>query len=798
VKKRLDRNNESPADATADRPSGLLGAALEYAGRGWPVIPLHAPEGDVCSCGDPGCQNVGKHPRTLHGVKDAIRDKATIRGWWKQWPKANIGIATGARSGIVVLDSDPRHDGDTSLRGLEQEHGLVPEGPRVRTGGNGTHFYLKHPGTMVRSRSGIAPGLDVRGDGGYVVAPPSRHASGKRYRWAKGARPGHVKLPTPPKWLQSLMGGQVAAPSARIGESIPEGERNATLTSLAGAMRRRGATEEAILAALQNENGQRCQPPLPDSEVQKIAASVSQYAPAEGEGSPKISQATKLVAALVGPDVRFFHTPEKEAYVTIGVGGHRETYRIRDMYIRRWLARCFYKRSGAAPASHVLNDVLGLLEALALFEGPEEEVFIRLAQRKRTIYIDLCNTSWQAIKITSKRWKVISNPRVNFRRARGMKPLPRPVRGRSINELRQFLNLATHTDFVLFVSWLVAALNARGPYPVLVLQGEAGSAKSTAARVLRELIDPNTTPLRAEPREVRDLMIAARNSWLTAFDNVTHLPPWLSDALCRLATGGGFGTRMLYTDDEEKLFEATRPVLMNGIDGTVTRGDLLDRSLIVYLPIISDEQRKPEKEFWRDFRNVQPRILGVLLDAVSCALRRLDSVKLEKLPRMADFAQWAVAAEPALGWPEGTFMRAYESNRQSANTLALEASPIVPALRRVCARYGWTGTATELLGALGRRAGNQNQQRYWPQSGWALSMQLRRIAPNLRAEGLDVRFGKKTAGERSRRIITIERIVDDEVDALLSEYEQAKEESNRIQRFPRLPSPGSPLRFPRG
>jgi hypothetical protein len=632
--------------------------------------------------------------------------------------------------------------------------------------------------------------VDVRGDGGYIVASPSLHASGKRYKWLEGAHPDRVPLPPLPKWLQSLVTEQVSKTPKPVGESIRDGERNTTLTSLAGAMRRHGATKEAILAALRKYNQERCEPPLPDKEMEKIAASVSRYAPAKEQANRKPSQVTQLVA--LAPDLRFFHTLEMEPYVTMEVDDHRETWRLRDLHFKRWLAGCFYKQSGGAPSSQTVNDALSVLEAQALFDGPEEEIFIRLAQRQGTVYLDLCNASWQAVEITSKGWKIISDPPVNFRRARGIKSLPRPVRGGSISELRPFLNVATDNDFVLFVSWLVAALNSRGPYPVLVLQGEAGSAKSTTERVLRELIDPNTTPLRSAPREVRDLMIAARNAWCVAFDNVSYLPQWLSDALCRLATGGGFSTRQLYTDDEEKLFEAIRPILLNGIDGVVTRGDLMDRSMITYLPIISDEQRRPEKEFWRLFHKAQPRILGALLNAVSCGLRRLPRIKLDRLPRMADFAEWVTAAEPALGWSEGTFMRAYDANRASANSLALEASSIVAPLRRLAASGPWEGTAEELLNKLERLAHDkEDEKRDWPKSAWWLSIMLRRIAPSLRATGIDVRFGK-TAGSGSRRLVSITTLTEIKPPGMARTVEQGHKEPGPIQRFPRLRR-----RFPR-
>src|SRR5262249_36836984 len=190
----------------------------------------------------------------------------------------------------------------------------------------------------------------------------------------------------------------------------------------------------------------------------------------------------------------------------------------------------------------------------------------------------------------------------------------------------------------------------KGPFPVLCLHGEQGCGKSTLARLLRLLIDPNAAALRSEPRDPRDLIIAASNSWVVSFDNLSHLKHWLSDALCRLATGGGFSTRELYTDADEILFDAMGPAVLNGIEDLATRGDLLKRSIILTLETISDSQRRTEGDFWREFEVARPRILGALFDVVAAGLKALPTVKLTSLPRMADFARWVRACEPALGW----------------------------------------------------------------------------------------------------------------------------------------------------
>ena len=225
-----------------------------------------------------------------------------------------------------------------------------------------------------------------------------------------------------------------------------------------------------------------------------------------------------------------------------------------------------------------------------------------------------------------------------------------PGRGGSVATLRSFLNVQTDADFVLVVAWALACLRNRGPYPVIVLSGEQGSAKSTFSAVLRALLDPNTAPLRALPREDRDLFIAASNGHVLAFDNVSGLPAWLSDTLCRLATGGGFAVRQLYSDNDEVLFDASRPVILNGIEDIVSRPDLADRALFLTLEPIPEERRRPEAELWDAFDAERPRLLGALLDAVVEGLRRLPETRLERLPRMADFALWATACETAL-WP---------------------------------------------------------------------------------------------------------------------------------------------------
>src|SRR5262245_48011741 len=326
-----------------------------------------------------------------------------------------------------------------------------------------------------------------------------------------------------------------------------------------------------------------------------------------------------LVSDVVSAE--FFHTAAGTAFVDLLINSHRETWPIRSKRFRTWLRRRHYEKTGTAASAAAINSALDLFEAQAQFDGPERAVHVRIAEHASHLYVDLADESWRAVEIGPDGWGVVDSPPVRFRRAAGMLPLPVPQSGGSIEELASFLNLPGRNDFVLVVAWLLATLRADGPYPVLAISGEQGSAKTVLSKLLKGLVDPNVAPVRALAREERDLVIAANNSHVLAFDNLSGLPHTLSDAFCRLATGASFGLRQLYTDADEVLFQAARPLLLNGIEAVISRPDLADRALFLTLPPIDDEHRRPERQFWRDFEVARPRILGSLLDAVAHGLR---------------------------------------------------------------------------------------------------------------------------------------------------------------------------------
>ena len=721
--------------------SDLLDAALACAARHWLVLP---------------CKPRGKEPLTPHGFRDATTDEAAIRNWWGKHPTSNIGVATGNVSKIAVLDVDGA-EGEISLKLLP----LLPSTFTVRTG-RGRHLYFKCTEPLRSARLG--PGLDFKGEGGYVLAAPSIHPNGTRYEVIDGREPARL-----PEELLQLLTAQIrSSGDVRPDEvgKIPEGQRNQTLARLAGTMRRPGMTGEAIEAALVTENALRCDPPLLEAEVRKVARSVSRYAPEPARpgaepapnGSLKKSRATQLVELTKG--AKLFHSPDRTPYATAPVAGHFETWPVQSVAFRQWLAHMYYREHEAAPNSQSLRDAIDVIAAGAQFDGPEEPVFVRVGESDKKIYLDLCDDRWRVCEISAHGYVILERSPVNFRRASGVLPLPVPVPGVSLSELGQYVNLRSDEDLTLLLACLVAALRPRGPYPILVIEGEHGAGKSTLARIFRSLVDPYKAPVRSAPREEADLLIAAGCSHVVALDNLSKLDSWLSDALCRLATGGGVAKRQLYTDLDQVILDVQRPVVINSIEELPTRGDFLDRSVILRLPPIGDDGRQEEAPLWAKFEQARAQLLGALLNAVSTALRDLDSVHLDRKPRMADFAVWAVAAEPAFGLHQPIFLSAYDANRAGGNSAALEASMVAtPLIQFMGENDSWTGGMKDLLQKLTSLIGqDEGRNKYWPRSARGLRAALDRIGPNLRGVGLRVTYPATADPATRRHSVKIEKL----------------------------------------
>jgi len=486
---------------------------------------------------------------------------------------------------------------------------------------------------------------------------------------------------------------------------------------------------------------------------------VSASAPGEGlaqaaeAGEKPASQATILVE-LVRERAMLFHTREGNTYAAVQVNDHREVYALTSHTLREWCGRLYWQAHGMVPGSQALQDALNVLTALALFEGPELPVFIRLGGQGGSLYLDLADETWRAVEITRQGWRLVGCPPVMFRRPKTLGKLPTPVRGGKLDDLFSLFNLALPGQARLLLAFLLGAFQFFGPFPLLNVSGEQGSAKSTATRLLKSLIDPSTPLLRSLPRNEHELLLAAQNNLVLAIDNVSRLQPWMSDALCRLSTGGGIGVRKLYSDDEEVVLDAVRPVIVNGITEFVTRPDLLDRTILLELAPIPDALRRTEKEVWARFDALHPGLLGLLLDLVSAILADLDQTQINERPRMADFIKWASAAEPALGWEPGTLLQDYNENHSRGGAVVLEASSVAHALLRYLnsllqqGQSTWRGCVSTLFAALQLLVSPEDDE--FPTTAHHLSGELRRLSPTLRQQGVHLRFDERVGHNRDR------------------------------------------------
>ncbi len=475
--------------------------------------------------------------------------------------------------------------------------------------------------------------------------------------------------------------------------------------------------------------------------------------PVPMEQGTRESAADSLIGLVLDSGVELFHDPDQHGWASIRVDGHWENHPIRSRPFQLFLLRTYYRETGSSPGAQAIHATQELLEAKALFDGPEALIHLRVANHRGKLYLDLCDRAWRAVEIDEEGWRVVERPPPRFHRTRGSQPLPVPERGGGLDELRRFLNV-DQRGWILIKAFLVASLRPSVPCPILVAKGEQGAGKTTACRVISALVDPRTGALRGVPREVRDLTAAARNSWIVCFDNLSHLPEELADAACRLATGGGFGGRELYSDHDQAVFDATRPMVFNAIpDLGAARPDFLDRAVIVEFVDMKPEMRRDEAQFWQEFEEVRPRILGALLDAVVAGLWNLPAVTLDQLPSMADFAIWVSACERALGLETGEALEAYRANCAETRNLALESSPLYEPVVQL-AREGFSGTVTELHARINCMVSESMHRSVgWPKAPSALGTALRRMASNLRAIGINIQFSRADIG--GRRVVSL-------------------------------------------
>lgn len=431
-----------------------------------------------------------------------------------------------------------------------------------------------------------------------------------------------------------------------------------------------------------------------------------------------------------------FRSSEGDTFAEVQIGDHREVHPVESKIYREILAEYFFAATAgkAGCNRNAIADAVTTLAARARFQGEVRPVWLRVARHDGELVFDAGDDAWSTLTIDSLGYETGAGGGVMFRRTGRMLALPTPKEPADFGRLWNYIGAAKE-DRVLIAAFLLGALRPDGPYPLLALSGEQGSGKSTVSKIIKRLVDPSAAPLSAPPKDVRDLLVSALNRHLLVLDNLSWLPPEVSDALCRISTGGAIAERTLYSNTDETLVGVQRPVILNGIEELASRPDLAQRAIHIELP--QREDTRTEAEVWAAFEQDAPHIFAGLLNGLCGSLRDADSVKLSPMPRMADFAVWAAAGVPWLGFTADEFITAYRANQDAGLAAGADGSAVGrAALHLMEDRREWSGTASELLAALEAVTADGQRGRTWPKSARALSAALNRLGPALRACGV--------------------------------------------------------------
>jgi phage antirepressor YoqD-like protein len=394
------------------------------------------------------------------------------------------------------------------------------------------------------------------------------------------------------------------------------------------------------------------------------------------------------------------------------------------------------------------------------------------------IWYDLTNRDWEIVKITKHGWHIekhgflssssfsSSLPTILFKRYKNQLRQVYPAKEYLQDIFSQFMDLTNlpkndKENRILAEVYTIALFIPQDiPKTVLIPYGEQGAAKSTFQEFIKMLVDPCGALTLSFPKEVAELVQQLSHNFIAYYDNVSEIPPWISDVLCRAVTGSGFSKRILYSDDDDFIYRFRRCVGFNGINVAATRPDLLERGLILHLKAIPEEKKRKLKHLWKQYERIKPQVLGFIFDTLVQVLNRLKEVQLTKYPRMADWAEVCEVISRCLGYPKNAFLDAYYKNMTRQNEHALEASAIATAIIKLMEKQdSWKGSASQLLEELKQIAEGlsiNTKINLWPKAPNALSRKLNEVRTNLSKVGIDIERPIDTA--TNTRLVEIRKI----------------------------------------
>ena len=457
------------------------------------------------------------------------------------------------------------------------------------------------------------------------------------------------------------------------------------------------------------------------------------------------SAADRVIGYVLEAGTELFHDQHGDTFITFSnPEGRRENWQLKSKAASDYIRWIFYKKEEKGLSGEALSTARGAMSARARFDGAQHHLSVRVARQGETIWYDLGD--WRAVLVNSKGWQVVTDPPILFRYYPHQVVQVEPLAGGNLEDFLGLVNVVDQHSRILLLVYMVAGLLPEIPLPVLVVHGEQGVAKSFLFRLLRALLDPSSLATLTYPANIREFVQLAAHHRTAYLDNLTSLPQWLSDALCRLCTGEGFSKRELFTDDDDIIYNLKGLGGLNGVNLVAVRPDLLDRSMILRLDPIDESKRRTEQEVWSEFEEMRPRILGAMLEALSQAISYRSRVRTDNLPRLADFALCGMAISEAIGYSAHDFLEAYTTNVSAQKEAAIEESVVAQALLKFLVPGNeWEGTASELHQKLEDSAEQlhiSTRAKAWPKAPNVLARRMRENAPNLRRAGVQIKERK--------------------------------------------------------
>lgn len=470
--------------------------------------------------------------------------------------------------------------------------------------------------------------------------------------------------------------------------------------------------------------------------MQKEIKTTVESIPKDSEAEKsRASQAERLLSCA--SELVLFHDQHKVGYAFL----ENDAVPLRSRKVRQWLARQLYLNEGKVPNSDALTQALTVLEAKAVFDGPEKTLFNRVAEYDEAFWYDL--GKGKAVKVTSEGWDVMTAP-ILFRRYPHQKAQAIPVSGGNPYKVFDFLNVDEENKLLVLV-YIISCFVPEIPHPIFHPNGPQGAGKTTLCRIIKRLCDPSAIEALIAPKDLNQLVQILAHHHICLFDNMSDLPGWMSDIIAQACTGGGFSKRQLYTDDEDVIYQVKRCIGLNGINLVISKPDLMDRSILLHLERIDPCRRMEEAELWGSFEEAKPKILGGVFDVLSKAIGIYPQVKLSTLPRMADFARWGYAVTEALRKDGMNFLKAYRGNIDRQNEEVVQNNTLAQAVLTLLAeRESWEGTVKGAWETMSVIAAPEKTDPTFPKSARTLRKHLERIKSNLIDYGVTYRIGKKT------------------------------------------------------